>query len=138
MIVSYAPGGGSDVIARLAGAVHGQVPGQQREHRRGEPAGRGRRHRLRRALARARPDGYTIGFVNTPNVLTIPIERKSNFHWQDYDLLGNVVDDPDNISVRADSEFKTPEGPGGLCEGATLARCRTAPRASARTTISRR
>jgi tripartite-type tricarboxylate transporter receptor subunit TctC len=58
-------------------------------------------------LTRAPADGYTIGMINTPNVLTIPIERKSTFHWQDYDLLGNVVDDPDNISVRVDSEFKT-------------------------------
>jgi tripartite-type tricarboxylate transporter receptor subunit TctC len=58
-------------------------------------------------LARAPADGYTIGMLNTPNVLTIPIERKSAFHWQDYDLLGNVVDDPDNFSVRTDSQFNT-------------------------------
>jgi tripartite-type tricarboxylate transporter receptor subunit TctC len=58
-------------------------------------------------LARAPADGYTIGMINTPNVLTIPIERKSTFHWQDYDLLGNMVDDPDNFSVRTDSQFNS-------------------------------
>ena len=57
-------------------------------------------------LTSAQPDGYTIGFINTPNVLTIPIERKSNFHWEKYDLLGNVVDDPGNFSVHADTPIK--------------------------------
>ena len=43
---------------------------------------------------------------NTPNVLTIPIERKANFHWQGFDLLGNVIDDPGNFSVHADSPIQ--------------------------------
>ena len=58
-------------------------------------------------LAKAAPDGYTLGFSNTPNFLTIPIERKTAFHWQDFDLLGNIVDDPGNFSVHADSPFKS-------------------------------
>ncbi len=58
-------------------------------------------------LGSAQPDGYTIGFINTPNVLTIPIERKSNFHWQNYDLIGNIVDDPGNFSVHADTPVKS-------------------------------
>jgi tripartite-type tricarboxylate transporter receptor subunit TctC len=44
--------------------------------------------------------------INTPNVLTIPIERKSDFNWQRYDLLGNLVDDPGNFAVQADSPIK--------------------------------
>jgi tripartite-type tricarboxylate transporter receptor subunit TctC len=44
--------------------------------------------------------------INTPNVLTIPIERKSDFHWQRYDLLGNLVDDPDGFSVHNDDPIK--------------------------------
>ena len=57
-------------------------------------------------VANAQPDGYTIGFINTPNVLTIPIERKVPFSWQGFDLLGNVIDDPGNFSVHADSPVK--------------------------------
>jgi tripartite-type tricarboxylate transporter receptor subunit TctC len=106
MIVSYAPGGGSDVIARLVAQHMAKHLGNNASivvvNRPGAGGGIGFGE-----LARAPADGYTIGMINTPNVLTIPIERKSNFHWQDYDLLGNVVDDPDNISVRVDSEFKT-------------------------------
>jgi tripartite-type tricarboxylate transporter receptor subunit TctC len=106
MIVSYAPGGGSDVIARLTAQFMAKYLGNNASivvvNRPGAGGGIGFGE-----LSRAPADGYTIGMINTPNVLTIPIERKSNFHWQDYDLLGNMVDDPDNISVRADSEFKT-------------------------------
>jgi tripartite-type tricarboxylate transporter receptor subunit TctC len=57
-------------------------------------------------LTNAPPDGYTVGFINTPNVLTIPIERKVAFHWEKYDLLGNIVDDPGNFSVHADTPIK--------------------------------
>lgn len=106
MIVAYAPGGGSDVIARLVAQYMAKHLGHNASitviNRPGAGGGIGFSE-----LTRAPADGYTIGMINTPNVLTIPIERKSNFHWQDYDLLGNVVDDPDNISVRVDSEFKT-------------------------------
>jgi tripartite-type tricarboxylate transporter receptor subunit TctC len=58
-------------------------------------------------LAKAAPDGYTVGFINTPNVLTIPIERKTAYQWLDFEVLGNVVDDPGNFSVHADSPFKS-------------------------------
>lgn len=106
MIVAYAPGGGSDVIARLVAQYMAKHLGHNASitviNRPGAGGGIGFSE-----LTRAPADGYTIGMINTPNVLTIPIERKSGFHWQDYDLLGNVVDDPDNISVRADSQFKT-------------------------------
>lgn len=106
MIVSYAPGGGSDMMARLAAQYMAKYLGNNASivvvNRPGAGGGIGFGE-----LARAPADGYTIGMINTPNVLTIPIERKSGFHWQDYDLLGNVVDDPDNFSVRTDSQFTT-------------------------------
>jgi tripartite-type tricarboxylate transporter receptor subunit TctC len=106
MIVSYAPGGGSDVIARLVAQYMAKYLGNHAStvvvNRPGAGGGIGFA-----VLGRAPADGYTIGMINTPNVLTIPIERKSAFHWQDYELLGNVVDDPDNFSVRTDSQFNT-------------------------------
>ncbi len=105
MVVAYASGGGTDVIARLM-AQHMQKylgPGASIVvvNRPGAGGAIGFTE-----LAMAKPDGYTIGFINTPNVLTIPIERKSNFHWQDYDLLGNIVDDPGNFSVHADTPIR--------------------------------
>lgn len=104
MVVAYAAGGGTDLIARLM-AQHIQKHLGKGSivvlNRPGAGGGIGFTE-----LSNAQPDGYTIGFINTPNVLTIPIERKSNFHWQDYDLLGNIVDDPGNFSVHSDTPIK--------------------------------
>ena len=58
------------------------------------------------ALANAPADGYTIGFVNTPPLLTIPIERQAQFHWQRYDYIGNIIDDPCNFSVHAETPIR--------------------------------
>lgn len=106
MIVAYAPGGGTDILARTAAQFIAKHLGNNASivvvNRPGAGGGIGFSE-----IARAPADGYTIGFLNTPNVLTIPIERKSNFHWQDFDLLGNLVDDPGNFSVHADSPHKS-------------------------------
>src|SRR3546814_2787608 len=59
-------------------------------------------------VARAKPDGYTIGFLNTPNILTIPIQRKAQYHWTGFDLLGNLIDDPDSFAFNTGKhDFKT-------------------------------
>jgi tripartite-type tricarboxylate transporter receptor subunit TctC len=106
MIVAYAPGGGTDIIARVLARYMEKYLGNdakivvQNKPGAGGAIGFG-------AVASAPPDGYTIGFINTPNVLTVPIERKATFTWQSFDLLGNVVDDPGNFSVHADSPWKT-------------------------------
>jgi tripartite-type tricarboxylate transporter receptor subunit TctC len=105
MIVAYAPGGGTDIIARTAAQFVAKHLGHGASivviNRPGAGGAIGFAE-----LSRAPADGYTIGFINTPNVLTIPIERKATFHWQDFDLLGNLVDDPGNFSVHADSPYK--------------------------------
>ena len=104
MIVAYAPGGGTDLVARLlARHLEKQIGGSIVVlNRPGAGGGIGFGE-----LTRAKPDGYTIGFINTPNVLTIPIERKSNFHWTQYDLLGNLVDDPGGFTVNNSNSIKT-------------------------------
>jgi len=105
MIVAYAAGGGTDLIARVMAPYIAKYLGPNANivvvNRSGAGGGIGFAE-----LANAQPDGYTIGFINTPNVLTIPIERKANYHWTGYDLLGNVVDDPGNFSVHNDTPVK--------------------------------
>ena len=106
LIVAYAPGGGTDIIARaivpyleknLGGGA--KIVVQNRSGAGGEIGFA--------ALANAAPDGYTIGFINTPNVLTIPIERKTQYTWQGFDLLGNIVDDPGAFSVPGDMPVRS-------------------------------
>lgn len=59
------------------------------------------------ALAQAAPDGYTIGIVNTPGVISIPIERPAKYTLDSFDFIANIVDDPGTISVHADGHIKT-------------------------------
>lgn len=105
MVVAYAPGGGTDITARLIAPYIAKYLGNNASivvmNRPGAGGGIGFAE-----IANAQPDGYTIGFINTPNVLTIPIERKAAYHWTGYDLLGNVIDDPGNFSVHNDMPVK--------------------------------
>jgi tripartite-type tricarboxylate transporter receptor subunit TctC len=105
MIVAYAAGGGTDIIARVMAPYIAKHLGSNASivvlNRPGAGGGIGFAE-----VANAQPDGYTIGFINTPNVLTIPIERKVPFTWQSFDLLGNVIDDPGNFSVHSDTPVK--------------------------------
>ena len=93
MIIAYAPGGGTDIAARVMIPFIEKYLGDNAKinviNRPGASGDIGFS-----ALAAAAPDGYTIGFINTPPVLATPIERKTGYTWQSYDLLGNVVDDP--------------------------------------------
>jgi tripartite-type tricarboxylate transporter receptor subunit TctC len=105
MVVAYAAGGGTDLVARVMAQHLQKQLGKSSIvvlNRPGAGGGIGFTE-----ISNAQPDGYTIGFLNTPNVLSIPIERKSSFHWQNYDLLGNIVDDPGNFSVHSESPIKT-------------------------------
>jgi tripartite-type tricarboxylate transporter receptor subunit TctC len=106
MIVAYAPGGGTDIIARTTAQFLARHLGPNANIVVVNRPGAGAFASSAKPMAPP-ADGYTIGFINTPNVLTIPMERKSAFHWQDFDLLGNMVDDPGNFSVSADSPHKT-------------------------------
>ncbi len=106
MIVAYSPGGGTDLIARAIAPYLEKYLGSGARivivHRPGAGGEIGFA-----AIANSAPDGYTIGFVNTPPLMTIPIERTAQFGGpQRFDLLGNVIDDPCNFAVHADSEFK--------------------------------
>jgi tripartite-type tricarboxylate transporter receptor subunit TctC len=106
MVIAYAPGGGTDIIARLTAQYMQKHLGNNASFVVLNKPGAGGALGFTELL-NAQPDGYTVGFINTPNVLTIPIERKASFHWEKYDLLGNIVDDPGNFSVHADTPIKS-------------------------------
>ncbi|MFL6716898.1 MAG: tripartite tricarboxylate transporter substrate binding protein [Burkholderiaceae bacterium] len=106
LIVAYAAGGGSDMVVRLLTPFIEKELGNSARIVVSNKPGAGGAIGFSE-LARSAPDGYTIGLINTPNVLTIPIERKSTFTWRSFDLLGNIVDDPGNFSVHTDSPIKS-------------------------------
>src|SRR6185503_879440 len=98
LIVAYSPGGGTDLIARAIAPFIEKNLGGGAKINIVNRAGAGGEIGFA-ALANSAPDGYTIGFVNTPPLLTIPIERSAQFSWQRFDYLGNIIDDPCNFSV---------------------------------------
>jgi tripartite-type tricarboxylate transporter receptor subunit TctC len=103
MIVAFAPGGGTDAAARTIARFMERDLGQpvvvlNRPGAGGEIGFS--------ELARARPDGYTIGFINTPTIVTIPIERRARFKLDDFALIANIVDDPGGIWVLNDSPIR--------------------------------
>jgi tripartite-type tricarboxylate transporter receptor subunit TctC len=102
MIIAYSPGGGTDLVARaLAPYLEKYLGGGAKlviVNRTGAGGEVGFA-----ALANSPADGYTIGFVNTPPLMTIPIERNAQFGGPErFELLGNIVDDPCNFAVHSD------------------------------------
>lgn len=105
VIVGFAPGGGTDVMMRaLALALVPELPGANfvitnRPGAGGETA--------YFALQSARPDGYTLGTINTPGYLSLPIERRVRFDRARIRAIARLVDDPSAFVVQRDSPFRT-------------------------------
>ena len=125
MIVAYGAGGSTDVTARMLAPFIERYLGGARIVIVNRPGAGGEIGFA--ALADAAPDGYTIGFINTPNLITIPIERQARYGLDRLDPLVNIVDDPGVMTVRADSPFRSVAdvvefakgNPGALTVGST-------------------
>jgi tripartite-type tricarboxylate transporter receptor subunit TctC len=106
LIVSYSPGGGTDLVARaIAPFIEKYLGNNARIVIQNKPGAGGAIGFA--SLATSPPDGYTIGFINTPNVMTIPIERDAGYTIDKLETLGNIVDDPGAFSVNKDHPAKT-------------------------------
>jgi tripartite-type tricarboxylate transporter receptor subunit TctC len=103
MIIGFAPGGGQDVMTRtFAPYVERLLPGARivvinRPGASGEIA--------YSSVARAAPDGYTLGIGSTPGLIAIPLQRKTQYQLADILPIARIVDDPTALVVRAESPF---------------------------------
>jgi tripartite-type tricarboxylate transporter receptor subunit TctC len=59
------------------------------------------------ALATAEADGYTVGMVNMPNLVTNSFPRPDSPSIDDFVYIGNIIGVRSSINVQADSEFKS-------------------------------
>ncbi len=108
LIVSFSPGGGTDIGARLLVPHVEKLLGQPITVV-NKPGGGGWVGWTE--LVGADPDGYTIGYLNTPALQTgyLNPELANPHDLGDFSFITNHVWDPGVIAVRADSPFMTME-----------------------------
>lgn len=105
-IVAYPPGGGTDTTARVMTPLLEKALGVpvQIVNKGGAGGQIGFSE-----LARARPDGYTIGYLILPTVPTIYLDpdRQATFSRKSFDLIVMQDSDPGVLAVQTSSPFKT-------------------------------
>jgi len=105
LIIGYAAGGGADIAARiLAVGLEKELGAPVQVVNR---AGAGSQVAIS-SVQTAKPDGYTIGYANFPNMITIyqDPERKATFTRKDFLPIAMHVTDPMAYAVNADSPIK--------------------------------
>ena len=58
-------------------------------------------------IARAKPDGYTIGMVFTTQVVAHVVAKRAKYTLDSFHIMGNMMEDPLIIAVPATSPYKT-------------------------------
>lgn len=109
IVVPYGAGGGSDIMVRTVAPYIEKYLGDDAkivvENRTGASGIIGWQ-----AVHDAKPDGYTIGVITTPSIVTKPIEGKAEFTWQDFTIIANMVTDPAALNVKKGSQFEDVTG----------------------------
>lgn len=105
IVVGFAPGGGTDVMLRaIALFLAAELPGANFVINNRPGAGGETAYVV---LQGARPDGYTIGGLNTPGYLSVPIERRVRYDRARIRTIARLVDDPTAFVVHRDSPYET-------------------------------
>ncbi len=104
ILVPYAPGGSVDLLSRLLGDEIGKTNNVNviTENKPGASTIIGTE-----ALARATPDGSTIGFVANSFVINAQIRKLSYDPLTSFEPLCHLVDSPQVLVVHAKSPYKT-------------------------------
>ena len=104
LIVPFGAGGGNDITARTLGQFLEKELGQPFvvQNRPGAGGEIGIN-----AVADAKPDGYTFGILNTPGLVTIPIERQPRWSLESFTFVAGLVEDPGIIAVHPDSGIRS-------------------------------
>jgi putative tricarboxylic transport membrane protein len=103
IVVGFAAGGGTDLNMRsfarfLEARLGGPVVVINRPGAGTEVA--------MASVARARPDGHTLGAATMPTLITIPIERQAQFRLEDFAGIGQVASDPNAVTVHAQAPWR--------------------------------
>ena len=104
MIVAYKAGSGTDNTARVLTTYADKYVGKTLviENLEGGSGSIGWT-----ALARAKPDGYTLGFVNLPTYASNIVEQLGDYTMEDIVPICNHVTETSVVLVNANSQFNT-------------------------------
>lgn len=106
VIVAYKAGGGTDVGARIL-LSEAQSKFSQPFVVVNKPGADGELGYTE--LVKAKPDGYTLGFINLPTFVSLPLQRKTQFNKDSIKTIMNHVYDPGVLVVRKDASWDTLE-----------------------------
>ncbi len=104
VIVAFKAGGGTDIGARILASVAEKnfdkpIVIKNRDGSDGELG--------YTELANAKPDGYTIGFINLPTFVSLTLERDTKYKVDDVVPILNHVYDPGALIVQSSSQWET-------------------------------
>lgn len=104
MIVAYAAGSGTDNTARVLTQFSNKYIGQTIviENQPGDSGSVGWT-----SLSMAKPDGYTLGFVNLPTLCSNIVEGLGDYKMEDFIPICNHVNETSMVLVSARSPFNT-------------------------------
>ncbi|MEC5214384.1 tripartite-type tricarboxylate transporter receptor subunit TctC [Polaromonas sp. CG_9.5] len=104
IVVGFAPGGGTDITARTLAIFLGKQLGASVvvTNKVGASGAISLAY-----VAKAAPDGYVLGMTNMPGLVTLPIERQTQFKNSSFTYIANLVRDPSAFSVLATSKYKS-------------------------------
>ena len=104
IIVGFAAGGETDIMARgLAPFIGKHLGGKATMivvNKVGASGEIGNAY-----LQRSQPDGYTLGVVNVPPLLFVPLIKKAQYDPKEFALLARAVSDPTLLIVQKNSPF---------------------------------
>jgi tripartite-type tricarboxylate transporter receptor subunit TctC len=93
LVVGFSPGGGTDVMARVRGRfVEKRLGDGARIVVINKPGSGGEIAAAH--VQNAKPDGYTLGMVNVPGYVFLPMVRKTMYQPEQIRLIARLVDDP--------------------------------------------
>ncbi|WP_111415065.1 Bug family tripartite tricarboxylate transporter substrate binding protein [Billgrantia lactosivorans] len=106
LIVGYAAGGGTDVMARtVAPFLEEHLGNDATVVVKNMPGASGQIGVT--AVAQAEPDGHTIGTYNLPGMMARTLDRDADYDADSFTYLANVVDDPNVIVTPKSSDIDT-------------------------------
>ena len=104
VVIGFAPGGATDVMARkLLPFVEQRLGGKAKFVVLNKPGAGG--EIAFASIARAAPDAYAMGVVNVPGYNFLPMTRKTQYTMDEIRLVARVVDDPSVMVVRSGSRL---------------------------------